>query len=115
LLHAEKSLSLPSQRFFPLSLWISAPSLWGLLPPWTVTMIINTNTLLGMCMKKETMRPFRLNSGVSGDVCFKCQEIPYNRNMNNNIIIEALVSNVHHWHYTAVFSRPVYLTNICHL
>jgi hypothetical protein len=66
-------------------------------------------------MKKETKRPFRLNSGVSGDVRFKCQEIPYKLNINGNIFIVALVSSVHRWHYTAVFSRPLYLTNICHL
>jgi len=109
-----RSLSLPAPRFFPLSLWISAPSLWGLLLPCTVTMIINPNILLGMCIKIETKSPFRLNIGVSGHVWFKCQEKQYIFNINNNIFIVALVSSVHRWHYTAVFSRPVYLSNICH-
>ena len=64
------SLSLPVPRFFLLSLWISAPSLWGLFRPCTVTVIINTNISLGICREKETKRPIRLNSGVSEDFWF---------------------------------------------
>lgn len=76
-----RSLSLPAPRFSPLSLWISAPSLGGLFPSCTVTMIRNTNILLEMCMKNKPREPLGLA------VTYREMSGPNVKKYNTNILI----------------------------